>query len=246
VKREHHRLWSPGFEAEGGLLAYGHWGRPVLAFPTSEGSSREYEDFGMVAAISDLIEGGRAKLYVVDSADSASWFARHLDLEDRALVHDRYEQWIVDQVLPFIVNDCGGRADVIVTGCSFGAYHAANVALRRADIFPLAICHSGMYDIATLGDGHRGDAVYFHNPVDYVAQLDGEHLDWLRRTAHLVLVCGQGQWEDTTGSLDSTRRLAEQCHDKGLNVELDLWGHDVPHDWPSWCSQLAHHLPRFC
>ncbi|MDP9209563.1 MAG: esterase, partial [Actinomycetota bacterium] len=25
----------------------------------------------------------------------------------------------------------------------------------------------------------------------------------------------------------------------------DLWGHDVPHDWPSWRAQLAHHLPRF-
>ncbi|MGZ4335562.1 MAG: esterase family protein, partial [Gaiellaceae bacterium] len=27
--------------------------------------------------------------------------------------------------------------------------------------------------------------------------------------------------------------------------EVDLWGHDVPHDWPSWRRQLEHHLPRF-
>ena len=33
--------------------------------------------------------------------------------------------------------------------------------------------------------------------------------------------------------------------EKGLRVETDLWGHDVPHDWPSWRAQLAHHLPRF-
>ena len=32
---------------------------------------------------------------------------------------------------------------------------------------------------------------------------------------------------------------------KGLRVELDVWGYDVPHDWPSWRRQLAHHLPRF-
>jgi esterase/lipase superfamily enzyme len=31
-----------------------------------------------------------------------------------------------------------------------------------------------------------------------------------------------------------------------LRHELDLWGHDVPHDWPSWRAQLAHHLPRCC
>ena len=33
---------------------------------------------------------------------------------------------------------------------------------------------------------------------------------------------------------------------KGIPCELDLWGHDVAHDWPWWRKQLAHHLPRFC
>ena len=33
---------------------------------------------------------------------------------------------------------------------------------------------------------------------------------------------------------------------KGIRHELDLWGHDVPHDWPSWRAQLAHQRPRFC
>ena len=33
---------------------------------------------------------------------------------------------------------------------------------------------------------------------------------------------------------------------KGIRTELDVWGDDVPHDWPSWRRQLAHHLPRFC
>ena len=28
--------------------------------------------------------------------------------------------------------------------------------------------------------------------------------------------------------------------------ELDVWGYDIPHDWPSWRAQLRHHLPRFC
>jgi hypothetical protein len=34
--------------------------------------------------------------------------------------------------------------------------------------------------------------------------------------------------------------------EKGLRPELDLWGYDVPHDWPSWRNQIARHLPRFC
>jgi esterase/lipase superfamily enzyme len=82
--------------------------------------------------------------------------------------------------------------------------------------------------------------------LDYVAHLSGDHLDWLRGQLSLLLVCGQGQWEDTTGALSSTRRFAALLTDKEIRHELDLWGYDVPHDWPSWRAQLAHHLPRFC
>ena len=75
------------------------------------------------------------------------------------------------------------------------------------------------------------------------ATCGGDHLDWLRSRLSLLLVCGQGQWEDTTGSLECTKRLAGLLGEKGIRHELDLWGHDVPHDWPSWRAQLAHHLP---
>ena len=71
-------------------------------------------------------------------------------------------------------------------------------------------------------------------------------VDWIRSQLSLLLICGQGQWEDTTGALASTRRLAELLQSKGVRCEMDLWGYDVPHDWPSWRAQLAHHLPRFC
>ena len=105
---------------------------------------------------------------------------------------------------------------------------------------------SGVYDVAVVGGGlHQGDAVYFNNPMSYVGNLHGDHLDWLRRQANLVLVCGQGQWEDTTGALDSTYRFAGVLREKGIRHDLDVWGYDVPHDWPSWRAQLAHHLQRF-
>ena len=128
---------------------------------------------------------------------------------------------------------------------SFGAYHAANFALRRADLFSLAICQSGVYDVSVVGWGERGDAAYFNNPMDYVPHMEGAHLDWLRGQVSLVLLIGRGQWEDTTGALESTKQFSSLLGEKGIRHELDLWGHDVPHDWPSWRNQIAHHLPRF-
>jgi esterase/lipase superfamily enzyme len=229
----------------GGVLAYGHWGRPVLAFPSEQGNCGQYEERGMVDTIGWLLEAGSVKLYCVDSYDAASWHDRSLPLEARAARHGVYERWILEDVVPFIHADCGGPTEILLTGPSFGAYHAANFALKRADLFPVAICHSGVYDVSVVGWGDRADAVYFNNPMDYVSHLDGDHLDWLRGRISLVLTVGQGQWEDTTGALESTRRFAALLAERGLRHDLDVWGHDVAHDWPSWRAQLAHHLPRF-
>ena len=229
------------------MSAYGHWGRPVLVFPAEAGDAGEFERRGMVSAVGDLLEAGRVKLYCVDSFDHESWSNRAIALEERARRHGIYEAWILGEVVPFVRADCGGAGELIACGVSLGAFHAANFALKRADIFPLAIGLSGNYDPAAWdGWGERGDAVYFNNPMDYVAHLEGDHLDWLRRQVSLLLVCGQGQWEDTTGALESTRRFAALLAGKDIRCELDVWGDDVAHDWPWWRRQLAHHLPRFC
>ena len=238
-------LWSPAIGGEGGVLAYGHFGRPLLAFPSQQGNCRQYEDNGMIDALAGPIEAGLVKVYAVDSFDSGSWYRDDLALEERARLHGRYEDWILNQVAPFIRDDSGGAAAIAVTGVSFGAYHAANFALKHAHVFPLALCQSGVYDVSVVGGGDRGDAVYFNNPADYVSHLGGDHLDWLRSRVSLLLVCGQGQWEDTTGALESSRRFAALLGEKGIPHELDLWGHNVPHDWPAWRAQIAHHLPRF-
>jgi esterase/lipase superfamily enzyme len=197
----------------GTVVVYGHWGRPVLAFPSEGGDAWEFQRQGMVGAIGPLLEAGRVKLYCVDLFDG----------------REGYDSWIFDQVAPFVWDDCGGRTEIATCGCSLGAYHAVDFALRRADLFPLALGLSGRYD-----------------PVlDYAGRFGGDHLEWLRGQLSLLLVCGQGQWEDTTGALESTRQLGDLLQGKGIRCEVDVWGDDVPHDWPSWRAQLAHHLPRF-
>jgi esterase/lipase superfamily enzyme len=243
MERRHIPLWSPAIGAAGSVIAYGHWGRPLLAFPSQEGPAWQYEERGMVDAIAAPIDEGRVKVYAVDSFDSGSWYREGLSLEERARLHGLYEDWILNQVVPWIQADSHTH-EVAVTGVSFGAYHAANFALRHAHVFPLAICQSGVYDVSVVAGGERGDAAYFNNPADYVRHLHGDHLDWLRSQVSLLLVAGQGQWEDSTGALESTRAFAALLAEKGIRHELDVWGHDSPHDWPAWRAQIAHHLPR--
>ena len=202
MSREVTELWSDAIGAAGTVIRYGHWGRAVLAFPSEQGKAWDFENNGMIGAVSNLIDEGRLKLYCVDSYDAASWSNQNIPLEERARQHGRYESWILSEVVPWIHRDCGGEVEVATLGCSMGAFHAANFALKRADLFPLAMCFSGNYDPASWhGWGERGSEAYFNSPLDYVGNLHGDHLDWLRGRVSLLLVCGQGQWEDTTGSL---------------------------------------------
>jgi esterase/lipase superfamily enzyme len=234
----------------GNLIRYGHYGRPVLVFPSEQGRAWDFESNGMVDAVRDLLDDGRVKLYCVDSFDDRSWSNRAAPSEDRAVAHTHYEDWLLNAVLPWIRSDAPGfDADgrgLVATGCSLGAFQALSLALRHADVVNTVLCLSGSYDPAQWNAwGERGDAAYFTNPTDYVANLDGDHLAWLRSRLRVVLVVGQGAWEvDPTGSLPSTRRMAKLLQGKGIWCKLDEWGHDSAHDWPWWQRQLAHHLPR--
>lgn len=240
-------LWAPAIGAHGSVAVYGDWGRPVLAFPAEGGTATDLESRGMVHAVADLIDAGRMKLYCVESHDFQSWSMYDTPLEERARRHGAFESWLLDVVAPWIREDCGGRSDILTTGPSLGAFHAANLTLKRGDLFPQALCLSGNYDPRQWhGWGETGEAIYYNTPVEYVRNMQGDHLDWLRSTVFLQLVCGQGMWEDTTGALESTRTLAGLLADKGIPHEVDLWGYDVAHDWPWWRRQWAHHLPRFC
>ena len=105
---------------------------------------------------------------------------------------------------------------------------------------------SGVYDVAVQGGGERGEAVYFNNPMDYVGEPP-------RRPPRLAArgrprsCSSAARGSGRTRPARSTRRSASaRCSPRrAFRHEVDLWGHDVPHDWPSWRRQLAHHLPRF-
>jgi esterase/lipase superfamily enzyme len=248
MERYHVDLDAPGFDRAGTVIRYGHWGRPVVVFPSERGRAWDFENNGMVEAVADLVDAGRVKLYCVDAFDEYTWSDTGIPLEARARRHGAYARWLLERVVPFIASDSPGATDAVLTGCSLGAYHALQLALTRADLFPVALCLSGNYDPSQWRAwGERGEAAYFTNPTDHVAHLDGDHLAWLRSRLHVVLVVGEGAWEThPTGALPSTRRMAELLAGKGIPHELDVWGPDSAHDWDWWRKQLAHHLPRFC
>src|ERR1700731_3319765 len=63
MQREYHRWYSHRLGFDLGVVVYGHWGPPLIGFPTSAGDEWELQNQGMIASLADLINGGRGKFF---------------------------------------------------------------------------------------------------------------------------------------------------------------------------------------
>ncbi|HVO51737.1 MAG TPA: alpha/beta hydrolase-fold protein [Thermoanaerobaculia bacterium] len=233
MKREYGSWRSSALSRPMEYLWFGDRGRPVLMFPTSMGRFYQNEDFGLTGALADKVDAGFLQLICVDSVDEESWYNKKALPRDRARRHDDYDRYLRDEMLPYIEGRTGGN--VVTVGASFGAYHAANLAGRTPGRVTKAICFSGLYDVDQFLDGYWDDLVYYHTPQAYIANMDGEWLERLRKV----------EWVVATGEQDSlvtqNRAFADLLARKGQRVTAEFWPGVFGHDWPFW----KEHIRRF-
>lgn len=239
---EYHKWYSPILGQEMELKVYGHSGRSALVFPAQGGRFYEYEDFGMVAALAGLIDAGRLRLYTVDSIDNQSWANWNAHPGDRARRHDDYDAYIVHEVAPFISHRSADEGGLITTGCSMGAYHAANFYFRHPDIFNAVVAISGLYQLGMFVGDYSDDRVYYNSPLAYLPNLNDPWFIDRYRQGQIIICCGQGAWEDAM--LADTHALKRILEDKSIPAWIDIWGHDVNHDWPWWRRMAPYFLDR--
>lgn len=244
MKRRYDQIYSPALNRDVEVISFGHFGAPIIAFPSGGGRFFDFENNGMIGAVEHLIEAGKIKVYCPDGIDRESWLNDWADPHWRGVNHGAYQDFILHNLVPAIRFDCQDNdVRIGLTGCSLGAYHAANFALKYPHVFHYSLCMSGRYDLETImGQSSGSQEVYFNNPMAYVHNLHGQTLDHVRGNTHVALVCGQGAWEGKC--LAETHRLADLLRDNGISHERDIWGHDVEHHWYWWRKQIAHHLGK--
>lgn len=236
------RLPSHHLDRRVHMWTFGWWGTPVLVFPTSSGMAHEWQAAGAVDALAPLIDAGRIKLYCPESNVSQSW--RSDDPPDQRVArHLAYERFILDELVPWIRQDCQTpNIRMATTGASLGALYAATMALKHPDLFEWALCLSGRYQADIFLDGYAAAETWFLHPLAFVPGLRGDALRRVRNQTHLVLVAGRGNYEANCAA--ETHKLADALQERGISHERDLWGLDVSHDWTWWKRQLRYHLVR--
>jgi esterase/lipase superfamily enzyme len=240
--------WSHNLGRQMEYKVYGHTGKPVLVFPTSKGRFFQYEDFGMIAAIEGYIESGKIQVWTCDGIDGETFLAEGGNAYDRIRQHERYFNYITQELIPAIQgrsrNDNNGYGhQMMVTGCSLGAFHSANMFFRFPWFFDSLIALSGVYSATHFFGSYTDETVYFNSPLQYLEQLEDEAYLNKFRQSEIYICCGRGNFEGQM--LADTQRMKEILASKNVGAWIDIWGEDVNHDWDWWRKQMQYFLGNY-
>jgi esterase/lipase superfamily enzyme len=237
VQEAYHKWYTDHLNREFQMLVHGHDGYPVILFPTSKAHYYENKDFGLIDAAAPLIESGHVKIYCPDGIDAESWYNYSIHPGDRVKTHIGYENVILNDVIGFAKHDTG-KQRVAVAGCSFGAYHAANLAFRHPEVVSYLITMGGAFDIKQFIMGYYDENCYFNNPPDYLPNLTDDR--FLNQLKKMGIVLGTGEWDHC---LNENINLSEILGRKGIEHWLDVRP-GVGHDWHWWHEMFPHYLAK--
>jgi len=237
LREAYHKWYTGHLSREFEMLVFGHAGYPVVLSPTSMGKYYQNKDFKLIESVAGLLDSGRAKIYCPDSVDADSWYNRSIHPADRVKTHMGYENVILHDVMTRACEETG-RDRVATAGCSFGGYHAVNMALRHPDRVGYTFAMGAAMDIKPFLDGYYDDNCYYNNPPDFLPNLsDPWYLDRIRQ---MGISLGTGEWDFCR---DETVRLSNIMNSKGIDHWLDVRS-GAGHDWPWWREMFPEYLSQ--
>ncbi|HEY6990331.1 MAG TPA: prolyl oligopeptidase family serine peptidase [Bryobacteraceae bacterium] len=228
MRRDYHNWYSPRLDRQMELLTFGAGGLPIVIFPTERGRFYDYENNGMIQAVSGPIEEGRIQMFCVDSVDAESWLNRGLHPHERLARHLAYESYVLYEVAP-LMKKLSGSAQIGATGCGLGGYHAFNFAMKHPDLTAASIAMSGFFDMRRFMDGFYSNDFYFNNPFDYLPNMSDTW--FLERYAKMRLILAVG---DRDVCLAENVRMKEILSKRDIPCWLDVWQNQEMYDWPLW------------
>lgn len=215
------------------LHVAGHWGTPVLMFPTSMGNAYQNKDMGLLESVGHEINKGTIKTYNIGTLDKETFYGKHLSPNIKIYNYELYTQFLIKELIPEIQKQ-NNTHRIGLAGCSFGSYHAVNLAFKFPDIAQFVIGMSGSYEIKTFMNGYYDDNVYFNNPIDYMQNAES----W--KYNHLKAVLGTSDWDICR---EETLKMSTLLGNKKINHWYDekKW---VKHDWPLWNMAFPEYLSK--
>ncbi|HQU99843.1 MAG: esterase family protein [Bacteroidia bacterium] len=242
MKKDSTSWFSPALNKEMPIVKYGHSGFVLLLVPTAAADYLEYERFQLIDALAPLIDSGKVTVYSIDSINNESWLNNKMEGAHKAIRHNQFNQYVFNEVIPFIKTNSGEDTPIITCGASFGALHSMNLFLKRPDLINGVIAMSGVYNLSDYTKGYYDEQVYFNSPMHYLPNLnDHTILEQIRKSNHIFVLTGSGAYEDP----EASKAFAGVLYNKGITYKLDVWDGQWKHDWPTWRNMLPFYIANF-
>jgi esterase/lipase superfamily enzyme len=238
MHKEIHHWFSPSLQKEMPVAVYGHYGFALVMIPTAGADYLEYERFGLIDQLRSQIDEGKLKVYSINSINLESWMNKEMEGAHKAIRHNQFNQYVFEEVIPFVRNSTSNETTIITCGASFGALHSMNVFLKRPDLINGVIAMSGVYDLMEYTSGFYDEQVYYNSPIHYIPNLNDHSILEKIRAGRVIMATGSGNHEDP----EANRRFSGVLHSKSIPHELEVWGNDIHHDWPTWKKMLPHFI----
>lgn len=232
----YYREYSYCLNREMEYKIYGHDGKLCLVFPSQNGRFFEWEDRGMIHAVSKYIDEGKLRMVTCDSIDLETWSFPY-DTKVRLGKHELWMDYIMHELVPNVENKLNYEDRWMTMGCSLGASHATNILLRYPYKFDQLLGMSGIYDLRMFYGGYSDFNTIQNNPMEYIANMEDVSI---YKDHQMIFCVGQGNWEQEC--VADLRKLESLFQSKGIDAWFDYWGYDVYHDWPWWLVQLDYFM----
>lgn len=212
----------------------GHFGHPIIMFPTSAGQYTQNHDFKLNDSINWFVDHGKVKLYNIETIDKFSFYDKNIHPSERIRNYELYMQFMIKEFVPY-VQKLHSEHRVAIAGASFGGYHAANFAFRFPDVVSHLFCLSGAFTIRNFMDGYSSDTVYYNCPREFMKNEEA----WRFKHMHIIL-----STSDEDICLDQTKEMAGILASRGIDHWYDeqKW---ISHDWPLWRMVFPNFIGRF-
>lgn len=242
MERRYHKWYSTRLHRDMELLVFGHSGRAVLFFPTRMARFYDYENWGIVDALNERINKGEIRLFCLDSVDVESFYNRQVHPAERIKRHGQYEQYVLNEVIP-LMRERNNAGYLEIAGCSMGAYHAANFALKYPFLFRKVVCMSGRYDLTRhiysfndLFDGYHDQDIYFNMPRQFIANLYDQMKLSAIRNMEIIIAIGE-----TDPFIADNREFSRLLWEKGIFHQFYIWS-NYAHNPKSWREMVKCYL----
>ena len=222
------------------LARWGHYGVPVLVFPTAGGDAEEVERHHLVGHLAGWSTPAGSRSTRATASPGGRWRRDEGSPEYRMWLFNQFHDAIAARGGP---GDPGRqrRPDSRSSwpGASIGAFNALALVCRYPHLFRAAVCMSGTYDMEKfIGGVHR-------RPLLLVAAALPARAGGPGARPAAPAVRRAGVRVRAVGGHRRVLGVPPRCSaTKGIPNRVDDWGPDYDHDWPTWWEMLPTYLER--